>query len=553
VSARSSQVTGAELLALTAIAAAAALIVWPYVLDRLGAPLLPSISAMAAGAAAAVVVFAFYDQAKRAPVDMTLFAASFTAMAGYLLWLAWPDLLPTGSGPDLTHHLLLIDYIEQQGHLVRDVEAGALLGEMAHYTPGLHLTTVIAAAIARTDGFHALYPVIVFTVALKLGFVSLILLRLFSGAPMRAPLAAAGVLLVFAIPAFSVASFRHDSFFAQVVSELFAIALWWTLIVWDKRPTLSMMSVFAIAAMAAFLTWPVWLGPPVLSLLILTATRRDLERPAKLAHLVTAFAPLVVVAALHAIGRTGWVSIVATSGAVAQPSVAAVGWWFAALASGGFIVASVSRQFRAVVVFSGAIALQAFVLWLVASRAGAETPYMAIKMTYLAIYPAIASAILAVSTLWNLWSRVPRLQRLPTRAVQGVAWIVVVGIALLVTRQLANRPAPSPVVSNDLWRAGNWARDNLPADCVDYLVASDYTAYWLHLAVLGNSRSAARTADDDTFLTQPSMARWLMPAGMTYAVADLSILPTEIRREVDVLQQFGNAAVITRRGPSSCP
>jgi hypothetical protein len=109
------------------------------------------------------------------------------------------------------------------------------------------------------------------------------------------------------------------------------------------------------------------------------------------------------------------------------------------------------------------------------------------------------------------------------------------------------------VVSADLAAAGIWARAHLPVNCVDYLVGNGYTAYWLHLAVLGNRRISARTADDDTFDTQPSMARWLVPGSPRYAIANLRILPDEIRNDVIVLQQFGDVAVVERRVPSTCP
>ena len=101
--------------------------------------------------------------------------------------------------------------------------------------------------------------------------------------------------------------------------------------------------------------------------------------------------------------------------------------------------------------------------------------------------------------------------------------------------------------------AGQWARAHVPIGCVDYLVGNEYTAYWLHLAVLGNPRISARTGNDDTFLTQPSMGRWLVPGPPRYAIANLAILPAEIRGEVNVLRQFGQATVIERRSPSTCP
>ncbi len=61
-----------------------------------------------------------------------------------LLRVAWPSLVPPGRGPDLTHHLLLVDYIEQHHHLVHDRSLDGAMGEMAHYTPGSHLLAVMA-------------------------------------------------------------------------------------------------------------------------------------------------------------------------------------------------------------------------------------------------------------------------------------------------------------------------------------------------------------------------------------------------------------------------
>ena len=52
--------------------------------------------------------------------DSLAFAAIVGFMAAWLLWLAWPHLLPISGGSDLTHHLLLVDYIERSGRLVQD-------------------------------------------------------------------------------------------------------------------------------------------------------------------------------------------------------------------------------------------------------------------------------------------------------------------------------------------------------------------------------------------------------------------------------------------------
>jgi hypothetical protein len=126
-------------------------------------------------------------------------------------------------------------------------------------------------------------------------------------------------------------------------------------------------------------------------------------------------------------------------------------------------------------------------------------------------------------------------------------------MAAAVEEELPTRSQMRPVVSNDLAAAGLWARTHVPVGCVDYLVGNEYTAYWLHLAVLGNPRISSRTGNDDTFLTQPSMARWLTRGPPRYAIANLNVLPAEIRGDVEILQQFGQAAAIARRGESACP
>ena len=180
--------------------------------------------------------------------------------------------------------------------------------------------------------------------------------------------------------------------------------------------------------------------------------------------------------------------------------------------------------------------LQAGALWMVARRGGAETPYMAIKMMYLAVYPLVAAAMLTMTRV----VRTPRTLAFPA--------IVLVALSVSAVSRLN---IPPPVVSRDLFAVGTWARENLPPACIDYLVGNEYTAYWLHLAVLGNPRAAVRSSGNDLYLTQPSMERWLANVGgVPYAIARPSILPAEIRDRTRVLHQQGDAAVITRSGIS---
>jgi hypothetical protein len=108
-------------------------------------------------------------------------------------------------------------------------------------------------------------------------------------------------------------------------------------------------------------------------------------------------------------------------------------------------------------------------------------------------------------------------------------------------------------VSEALFRAGIWTRRYLSPACIEYLVANDYTAYWLHLAVLGNPRISARTAEDGTFETRAAIIRWLTPGGLPYAIAEPAALPRDVRTDLDVVVDFGTAVVVKRRGRSSCP
>jgi len=71
--------------------------------------------------------------------------------------------------------------------------------------------------------------------------------------------------------------------------------------------------------------------------------------------------------------------------------------------------------------------------------------------------------------------------------------------------------------------------------------------------VLGNPRAAGRALSEDTFDPKKATVRWILPGGLPYAIAgDFDALPRDIRTNVDVLARFGPAAVVQRRGTSTC-
>jgi hypothetical protein len=549
---RASRPTGAEVVAASVVTLLASIIVFAYFSDLTGLTIAP-LATVLASLAAAVTLFVWL---RRAAIWHASQIAALVGITGlvlvWLLWLSWPGLLPLGGGADLAHHLQLVDHIERNWRLVHDARVEAYLGEMVHYTPGAHLLAAIAGRLTRTDGFHAVYPLVALSVALKAGFVFLIALRMLPRDVPRVPLALVAGLLVFLPRALFTGSFARYSFVAQVVSEMFAVVMWWALVAWDDRPGSGAMVMFTIAGTAAFLTWPVWIGPPMVVLVLLVAMRSELSIAEKWRYLMLGGAPIVIVAAVYAAGRLGWARIVGTDANMSVPAWSDFNWWFLGLSAAGVIAVSASRRGRATALLLGASAVQAAALFAVAKANGASVPYMAIKMEYLAIYPLAAAATLAIALLWRAAGSAPAGSPFRGRAAERMAWMVVAILGGIVGRQAVREPIPRPIVSEPLYLAGKWARAHLEPACVDYIVGHDNTAYWLHLAVLGNRRMSTRTADDSTFITRDAIIRWINPDGLPYAVADLGTLPRDVLTSVDELARFGTAVVIKRRRVSSC-
>jgi len=304
----------------------------------------------------------------------------------WLLWRARPELLPTGSGPDLVHHLALIDYIEQHWRLVHDVRLSEYLGEMVDYTPGFHLLAALVAAWIPGDALHVVYAVVATTVALKFGIVFLIARRLLQVDVPRDPFALVAVLLLLVPRVYSIGSFTEQSYLAQVVAELFAIAAWWMVVVWDEQPWPAAMALFALFGTAGFLVWPVWTGPLMLvvfAVALLRSERSLVDRARQLVPAVCAIAPSGR-CMRHTISVAfGWRALAGSPFRDGGGCRLAV---FRAVAA-AVVAAAFRRPTRVLVLLAAAIALTAVGLLFAARSSGAAAPYLAIKMFYLAIYP----------------------------------------------------------------------------------------------------------------------------------------------------------------------
>lgn len=535
-----------EAVAVSLVAFLAAAVVVAYGEDALGFALHPGTVLALAALVAAIVAAALCRNPSPVAGDAIAFVAITIGIAGWLLWLARPHLLPVGAGPDLTHHLSLIAYIERTHRLVHDPSASALLGEMADYTPGSQLLAVLCGAWTRSDGLHAAHSLIAASVALKAGFIYLIGTRCLPDDSARLPLALSAVLLLFLPRAYFVGSFTEYWFFAQVIAELFAIVMWWAIVAWHDRPSASAAGVFGLIGAAAFLTWPVWIGPPVLAFVVVLLRRPGTTTALTLRYAAIALAPIAIAAAVHLIGRAGATAIAGTSGVAIRPSPSTVGWTFTAIAIAGIAASAREPRARTVIVLTAAIALQTAALFALARANHAAMPYLALKMFYLAIYPAAVAGVIGARRLSGVVTR-------RTGSARVLAWTVAVALALAAARQSFAAPKPTSVVSDALYDAGRWTRTHVDPACVDYLVTDDDTAYWLHLAVLGNPRSTPRSLNSDTFEPKQALIRWVLPGGLPYAIVGaLHDLPNDIRTNVDVLARFGEAAVVKRRGAASC-
>jgi hypothetical protein len=542
--------TRAEAMAASAVTFLASAIVSAYLADWCGLTIAPR-AILVVSIAATVAEYALLRRHTTADDGgLVEFLAIVAAAFASLLWLARPALLPTGSGPDLVHHLALIEYIQAHWRLVHDVRLSEYLGEMVDYTPGLHVLVALAGAwLPGVDALHVAYPVMALGAALKAGLVFLIARRLMPSGTARNPFAVAAVAVLLVPRVYSIGSFTEQSYLAQVMAELFAVAAWWALVVWDQRPLPAAAALFATFAAAAFLVWPVWTGPLLIVLAIVALSHGELPIAERARQIAPAIGGIALVAAMHGARHVGGFRIAGTGGFAIAPTLQVVGWPFFAVSAVAVVACAFDRTTRIVAVLVAAIALQAAGLYMAARSSGAASPYLAIKMFYLAIYPmAIAIAVLLATAWASIAGRSPRL------ASPSAAWMLVAVVGAIAVRPLITASRPKPVVTEPVLKAAIWARQHAPVDCIDYLTEDGYTAYWLHLAVYGNPRASGRATDDDTFEPKKALVRWILPGGLRYAITDsFAALPRDIRDNVDVLARFGAAAVVQRRGAARCP
>jgi hypothetical protein len=516
-----------------------------YLLDLVGLRMHPLALGCAAGVAAVAGFRGFRHAAgPSACGELAGFGAVVVGVAGYLLWRAWPALLPVTDGPDVVHHLQLIHLIQRTHRLAHDPALDVYLLEMVRYTPGSHILAAAIAAWIRVDALRVVHPIAALSVALEAGVLYPIARRVIGGP--RGPVQALAAPLLALVPSvYFLGSFSRFFFFAQVVSETFAIAMLLAVVMWVPTRERRYLWLFAVLGVGTFLAWPVWAGPPVLALAAMMAPGLGRAR-ARLLEAAVAFGPIVAVAAVHLALHAQGATIIGSSGAVTRPSVPAFGAWFLVLAAGGALLAVRESAVRPVAAFLAATLLQAAALAALDLRVGSTSFYMPFKMIYLAILPAAVLGAVMLARGAEVAAR-----RLP--AARTIASVAPVLIAALLAKGRVPLTRPVSPIATSAYEAGLWARENTPSACVDYFSRHWLTGYWLHLDVLGNPRVSDRMRAE-SFEFRDSVGKWIQGRGLPYAIVeDLAAVPRDARVDMIPLRRFGPAAVVRNARPGSDP
>ena len=257
------------------------------------------------------------------------------------------------------------------------------------------------------------------------------------------------------------------------------------------------------------------------------------------------------------LGRIGFAVIAGAPGSTITPSLGTYGWPLLLGSALGLCLSAMRRRTWPVTMMAAAVLIEAGGLYAFAT-AHHNVPYMAQKMAFLFLFVQGTAVALALDRLWTIGlSAIGALDR-PAPGGGSLPWAGAAGIAVLAIWPLLVAPRTprlrsDPAITAPLEHAGLWAAAHLPHECVDYLVPNYASAYWLHLAVLGNPRAGERTGDSRTYDLEPSLVRWLTPGGVPYAIVDRRSVPRGIAEELDVVASFDDVAIARRRSDVGVP
>jgi hypothetical protein len=523
------------------VSASAAVMAAAYLTDAIGLSIHPVALGVVAAGAAVAAFSACRETSATPPGSLPLFAGVVGGWFAYVMWLASPSLLPVTDGPDVVHHLLLMHVIQRTHHLVHDPSLEPYLLEMVNYTPGSHILAVAIAGWLRVDPLRVIFPLTAASVAMKAGIVYVLAVRVIPATRVAALHALAAPVLLLVPSAYVLGSFFQFYFYAQVVSETFAIAMVLFATSWMRSRDLRHLWLASVCGVGVFLSWPPWILPACIAVLaaILAGTASIRTR---LGGAAIVLAPVAVFAVLHASTHAAGTSIIGSSGAVTRPSAETLGVTFVVLGLAGAALATRIAPARPLLVLLAVTALQGLALAAFDFRSGARSFYMPFKMVYLAALPCAVFGALALAGAGDALASRGR----AVRVLVAVAPLVIA--SLLASGRFPVKRQHGPLSESAL-AAGTWARDSLPPGCIDYFSRHWLTGYWLHLDVLGNPRLSDRMREE-TFEFRDTVGKWIDGKGLPYGIVeDFSAIPRDARVDMIPLRRFGPSAVVQNARP----
>ncbi|HEX6291123.1 MAG TPA: hypothetical protein VFZ66_18205 [Herpetosiphonaceae bacterium] len=475
--------------------AVAALIVAAVAIDMLGLPLAMLSVVVAAVLALLPLVYLAARGARQpgAPLrrgDLwteALLLGVIGVVGWHVLAPAWPSLLPIGNSPDAVHHTALANYVLEQRHLVRDPgPVRELLIEMADYPPGFAALTVVAAQALGLSPIRVIYPLAALAViAAVLGCALLIV----TSVPRQVrPAAGAAALAALLMPDYILGAVASQSYYPQMLAQWLLVAVGYVLARHRGARRLLPLALLLLALLLVYTTWlPVALLAVTLALLI-----QRIGWSRRLIEIGALVVPVALLALVYSWSRASTGSaVVLHEGETIRDPLAATGLALPALALLGLVRAWREPRRWAVLWLIAAAALQIVglgLLW----RSGRIAGYIYYKGYYLlALLLVVPLGWLLADALGYLLRRQRRRYRV-WRAIQSTAVLAAMGGALFLPGlPVAAEPAEHPL-SPSLVEAARWVREHGTPDDVRFALRKPgASAYWLHVGVLGQPRTAA--------------------------------------------------------------
>jgi hypothetical protein len=410
---------------------------------------------------------------------------------------AWPSLLPIGNSPDAVHHTALANYIFEQRQLVRDPRAvDEVLIEMADYPPGFAALTALTAQISGMLPVQVVYPLAALTVIGSLLGCALLII---AAVPRSVGLiAGVGALTAMFVPRYIFGAITSENYYPQMLAQWLLIAIGYVLTCHRHSARRLRLLLLLLALLVVYTTWlPVALLAITLSML--SGQAPWLQRFRQIGTLVV---PVAVLALAYSWSRASTGNaVILHEGSTIRDPLGTLGVVLPSMAALGLLTAWYKPRRHPALWLIVAAAMQIAGLWLLWQR-GEIAGYIYYKGYYLlALLQGVPIGWLLADSIGLLLRRRPDTHQPWTLLQPLVAAAAIVGALLLPVRFATAQAAAYPL-SPALLEAARWVRDHGVANDVRYALRTPgLPAYWVHVGVLGQPRTAAA----HNLLIEPSL------------------------------------------------